>query len=196
LVDGHRIPDSIAAHRAVELCNTRAAWGDREPKEYLVDYPTLAVWARENRLVTPVECSALLAEATRRPTAARVALDTTLELRDSLYTVFTDRNVQVEATARIRDSLLLAVRDSRYRLDPEDASLSLDGGSGLALPERRCVLAAHRLLESYGPSSVGRCGGVGCGWLFFDPAHRRRWCIMAVCGNRAKARRYAQRRAQ
>jgi predicted RNA-binding Zn ribbon-like protein len=30
--------------------------------------------------------------------------------------------------------------------------------------------------------------------VFLDPSHRRRWCIMAVCGNRAKARRYADRR--
>ena len=41
---------------------------------------------------------------------------------------------------------------------------------------------------------VGACPGRGCGWLFFDPAHRRHWCIMAICGNRAKARAYAERR--
>ncbi|MGH8861125.1 MAG: CGNR zinc finger domain-containing protein, partial [Jatrophihabitantaceae bacterium] len=33
-----------------------------------------------------------------------------------------------------------------------------------------------------------------CGWVFLDQSHRRRWCVMAVCGNRAKAARFRRRR--
>jgi predicted RNA-binding Zn ribbon-like protein len=58
----------------------------------------------------------------------------------------------------------------------------------------RCALAAHRLLEDYGPDAVGLCASAACGWVFLDPAHRRRWCTMSVCGNRAKARRFADRK--
>jgi predicted RNA-binding Zn ribbon-like protein len=39
---------------------------------------------------------------------------------------------------------------------------------------------------------VRACPGAGCGWLFYDPRGRRRWCVMAVCGNRAKAARHAE----
>lgn len=37
---------------------------------------------------------------------------------------------------------------------------------------------------------VGECPS--CGWLFVDTSRggRRRWCSMAVCGSRVKARRY------
>ncbi|WP_443691321.1 CGNR zinc finger domain-containing protein [Pseudomonas sp.] len=37
----------------------------------------------------------------------------------------------------------------------------------------------------------------GCTWLFIDTSknHRRRWCSMATCGNRAKAQRHYQLKA-
>ena len=39
---------------------------------------------------------------------------------------------------------------------------------------------------------VKQCEGDQCGWLFFDTSRNRsrRWCSMADCGNRAKARRF------
>jgi predicted RNA-binding Zn ribbon-like protein len=42
-----------------------------------------------------------------------------------------------------------------------------------------------------------RCAEDSCGWVFWDTSknHSRRWCSMRVCGNRAKARRYAARHA-
>jgi predicted RNA-binding Zn ribbon-like protein len=33
---------------------------------------------------------------------------------------------------------------------------------------------------------IGVCPGHGSGWLFLDRTGLRRWCQMAVCGNRAK----------
>ena len=42
---------------------------------------------------------------------------------------------------------------------------------------------------------VKQCEGDSCGWLFFDTSRNRsrRWCSMADCGNRAKARRFYQK---
>ncbi|WP_082946716.1 CGNR zinc finger domain-containing protein [Mycobacterium sp. ACS4054] len=36
-----------------------------------------------------------------------------------------------------------------------------------------------------------------CGWLFLDTSHRhnRRWCSAADCGNRARVRRFYERRS-
>ena len=41
------------------------------------------------------------------------------------------------------------------------------------------------------------CSNDGCEWAFYDYArnHSRRWCDMAVCGNRMKARAYRRRQA-
>ena len=53
------------------------------------------------------------------------------------------------------------------------------------------VLDATRL----DPSRVRRCGRQGCVLLFFDTSKNstRRWCDMAVCGNRVKAAAHYQR---
>ncbi|MEV0848001.1 CGNR zinc finger domain-containing protein [Streptomyces sp. NPDC049954] len=42
-----------------------------------------------------------------------------------------------------------------------------------------------------------RCSEHACAWVFWDTSKNRsrRWCSMRVCGNRAKARRLAARRA-
>jgi predicted RNA-binding Zn ribbon-like protein len=44
---------------------------------------------------------------------------------------------------------------------------------------------------------IRSCGGAGCILLFLDrtKAHGRRWCSMAVCGNRAKAAAHRARQA-
>jgi predicted RNA-binding Zn ribbon-like protein len=57
------------------------------------------------------------------------------------------------------------------------------------------VLAAAELLTSAGRARVRECAAHGCGWLFLDTSRsqRRRWCTMASCGNRAKARRFYER---
>ncbi|TMF35809.1 MAG: hypothetical protein E6I26_09495 [Chloroflexi bacterium] len=39
------------------------------------------------------------------------------------------------------------------------------------------------------------CANDTCQWLFYDESRtgQRRWCNMATCGNRAKARRHRER---
>jgi predicted RNA-binding Zn ribbon-like protein len=49
---------------------------------------------------------------------------------------------------------------------------------------------AAELLANKRIATIGVCHGDGCGWLFLDRTHRRRWCSMADCGNRAKAARH------
>ena len=77
--------------------------------------------------------------------------------------------------------------------------LALSGGS-LVLAEERdarhalseIALDAARLLTSPDRHRVKTCPNPDCGGRFVDrsPAGRRRWCSMAVCGNRAKAARH------
>ena len=67
------------------------------------------------------------------------------------------------------------------------------GTESLDLPVRAFALAARRLVEDGLAGQVRSCPGPGCGWLFLDEGRGRRWCIMAICGNREKARRHAAR---
>jgi predicted RNA-binding Zn ribbon-like protein len=62
---------------------------------------------------------------------------------------------------------------------------------------RPAVMAAANLLELLAetPDRVRRCQNPACVLWFFDTTRNRtrRWCSMAACGNRAKARRHYDR---
>jgi len=55
--------------------------------------------------------------------------------------------------------------------------------------------SAADLLVSAEAVQVRECAAPSCSWLFVDRSRsrRRKWCDMAVCGNRAKARRHYRR---
>jgi predicted RNA-binding Zn ribbon-like protein len=56
--------------------------------------------------------------------------------------------------------------------------------------------SAAGFLASPALASLRQCGGEECGWLFLDTSrnHSRQWCDMRICGNRAKLRRFRERR--
>ncbi|MEW5815173.1 MAG: CGNR zinc finger domain-containing protein, partial [Spirochaetota bacterium] len=58
------------------------------------------------------------------------------------------------------------------------------------------IRSAADLLLSEELLRVRKCADKCCGWLFIDNSKNRsrKWCNMSDCGNRAKARRYYQRK--
>ena len=50
----------------------------------------------------------------------------------------------------------------------------------------------QHILSENGQQRIRRCTNDDCLWLFLDESKNgtRRWCDMASCGNRAKARRH------
>jgi predicted RNA-binding Zn ribbon-like protein len=189
MVDGRLLPALVAGHPALELCNTRGGWGTDHPNEYLVDVRALIIWSREVGVLSPAEAQTALRLADASAAPAGAVLRRSLDLRAHLYATLTAD----DAAARTSVHRYVRRAVSRSSYVAVGGHLVLDGGPGLAAIVNRLALASHRLFEQDGLDSVVRCAGVGCGWLFLDPAHRRRWCVMAVCGNRAKARRHADR---
>lgn len=59
------------------------------------------------------------------------------------------------------------------------------------------LASATDLLTSGARDQVRQCEDEGCGWLFLDRSNsrKRRWCSMADCGNRNKARNFYRREA-
>jgi predicted RNA-binding Zn ribbon-like protein len=194
LVEGRPLPDHVAGHLALELCNTKALWGLPSEREYLTDFIALALWAREHEVLSARESAdargAGLTERQRRR-----ALRQTCDLRRAVFVAGTSGGPQrEEALETIRGFVVRAAGRSAYR--PEDGALALAVPFGPTAIVDRLALAAHDLLVRFGPDAVGLCASAACGWVFLDASHRRRWCSMAICGNRAKARRFADRRRQ
>jgi predicted RNA-binding Zn ribbon-like protein len=187
LVEGVPLPDAVGGHPALDFCNTRAGWGDPRPKEYLTAPAVLALWARENGLV----------RAAGLPRAgARADADELDAHERALYACALRRGTSADwdlvsaeaARARVLGRLVPGQGEepAGWQL-PDDVS---PAAAALAV----VAAAAEDLLTSSLAAFVAACPGEGCGWLFADRRRKRRWCSMAACGNRAKARRYAERR--
>jgi predicted RNA-binding Zn ribbon-like protein len=183
VADGLVLPAFVAGDPVLDFCNTRAGWGEPEPREYLTSYDHLVVWAREAGLVEPAVAARLRSADGREKALARA-----LRLRAAIYAACTESSDEawdvVAAEAHRAASAARLTRGAGWVI-PEDA--------GAALPVLELARAAGTLLSSTHLAKVGRCPGHGCGWLFVDPRGRRRWCVMAVCGNREKARRHARK---
>jgi predicted RNA-binding Zn ribbon-like protein len=171
---------SVGGDPVLDFCNTRAGWGEPEPREYLTGYDQLVVWVREAGLVEPA-----VAERLRRADGGDEALARALRLRDAIYDVCAhDAEDAWDVVAAEAHRAATAARLTREGwVIPENV--------GAELPVLAVARAAGAFLSSGQATQIGRCPGHGCGWLFLDPRGRRRWCVMAVCGNRAKARRHA-----
>lgn len=79
--------------------------------------------------------------------------------------------------------------DGRPRLEPEAGGVT--GALG------RIVAATFAAMEDDDWARLKLCGSPTCRWAFFDRSrnHSSRWCTMASCGNRAKARRFRAQHA-
>jgi predicted RNA-binding Zn ribbon-like protein len=165
-------------------------------EDFLASFDQLARWGRYVGVLSTREERALLAARGSEPSYAAEVHGRALELREALYQLFrpaSGRSLKALAVvnselARTAGARVLVAEDGRYRLDWRRG----------AAEERLLAAVAQSaadLLTSRRLNLVRECAADGCGWLFLDTskAHRRRWCSMAICGNRAKAQRHRQR---
>jgi predicted RNA-binding Zn ribbon-like protein len=197
LVDGIALPDAVAGHPALDFCNTRAGWGSGEPKEYLVSWRALVLWTLDTELIPPDDAGRLLAvtagsagSAGSDADSAGAELGRAIRLRDAAYRAALAVGTADDWTLLGREAQ--AAR-SRSVLQPalHGPAVWAPSAAAVTTPVDAVVRCVEDLLTSRTCTAVSACPGQGCGWLFADPRGRRRWCSMAVCGNRAKARRHA-----
>jgi len=190
---------------AGELCLDFVNTLDNRPvperrKDLLTTYQDLADWAVQAGALSPLQRGALLREAGIDPKAAEQALGKAIALRECLYriisSVLRNRRAASDDLAAFNayqreafSNLQLKPSRSGYRLRWKDDASLLDS---ILWP---IVRSASDLLTSPDLGNVHECDMPSCRWIFVDRSknHRRRWCDMKVCGNRAKARKFYRR---
>ena len=77
--------------------------------------------------------------------------------------------------------------DGKARLEPE--------AGGVAGAMGRMVAAVFSAMAEEDWKRLKLCGSATCRWAFYDQSRNRssRWCAMASCGNRQKAKRFRAR---
>ena len=187
----------------LDFANTLSGRGGERSRERLNEYGDLVSWSRQAGVITDLEAQRLLREARRRPAESVSILDRAIELRETLYRLFSTVVAgQLPESGEIRDlNTVLAGALSHARIIPTEAGFAWDWagrGERLDQPLWPVARSAAELLTSAQLDRVRECAEAGCAWLFLDTSRNRsrQWCDMKVCGNRAKARRhYARARA-
>jgi predicted RNA-binding Zn ribbon-like protein len=154
-------------------------------EEELGDPDALAAWLSERDLLTGDE--PLSDSDVRQAQAVREALRKVL-LANNGAPLDPDAVETLNSASR---SAELAVRfdsDGHVALTPVRSGIDGALGGLLAIVSRAMAEGTWRRLKA--------CADDGCEWAFYDWSKNRSgtWCDMAVCGNRAKARSFRERR--
>ncbi len=164
------------------------------PVDHLDTTPAALDWLQEHvgidRARVPAT-DAARARIVRSRAAFRELWDAAVEGRSPVESAVREINRVLRDRTRLEIRAEVDPRGSAvYRLDRRSVGNPID-----------CALAdlAEPLALALGaPDSIARarvCASETCRWVFYDnsPTHRRRWCDMASCGNRAKAARHRAR---
>jgi predicted RNA-binding Zn ribbon-like protein len=184
---------------ALDFVNT---WADRARPEtdQLGSFQRMVDFAREAGLVDEAQAASYEAAARMDAGSASEALRTARRFREALYGLFSSQVGGIPANPDDLARVNRAIRSAFPNLEIRTLGKSL-AWAGADDPARLGALlwpvirAAAELLTSPGIGLVRECEGADCTWLFLDRSRtgKRRWCSMASCGNRAKARRHYHR---
>lgn len=165
----------------------------------LADAETALRWLQQHELLHRETLDALLAayagddedrllrRIRRLRAALREVLDATVERRLPAQSALGDVNraLRTQYVQELLPAPNGVSLDHRHEGDPVEGALS------------RLAEAIAREVTSAEQERLRICANDQCRWVFKDdsPGARRKWCSMAVCGNRAKVARHRRRLA-
>jgi predicted RNA-binding Zn ribbon-like protein len=175
---------------ALDFVNTAGGRGTPHPIEHLQAPHHLVAWA--------THAGAIRAE--QEIGADDGLLREALRLREAIYRIGTAIAQGASPATPDLDALKTTAQAS---LDAAALTRRADDGYGFDFsraPAASALLgpvawSAIDLLATGEFARLKQCPGHDCGWLFYDRSknNSRRWCDMAVCGNRSKAKRHRER---
>ena len=187
--------DAVPVETAFDFLNTLEL-EDGALVERLTSLDAASAWLVEAAVVPDGAAITGLARTAGDASAVLRRLATTrTALRDVAHAVAHERPPEptaideVNRALRSRERVELVAADDGVRLGHSHVGDAVDD-----------VLAriAEPIVREIGSGRDDRvriCANDTCRWIFYDESRsgRRRWCDMATCGNRAKARRHRER---
>ncbi len=188
-------PHLIAGRLALDFSNT-------SPSAHDLSWNEFVSFLVNARVVTPERATSLHPLLNTEPQAVDMILLKVLRLRESLRAIF---NSLVEKkpfpkiwVEPIND--LLRLTEGHDELVPRADGWRLEfvaREGGLEWLLAAIARSAAELLVEGPDAPLRRCANPSCRLFFYDDSrtHRRRWCSMAVCGNRHKVASFLRRHA-
>ena len=189
----------LGGRLCLDFANT-LSWHDSSEKsrELLTSYERLVNWSLHANILKESQSLSLLKKAESQPSKAKEVLDQAIELRESIFRIFSllsinktpgskDLSILNEALGKAYVMMRVVPGENKFSLEFVNGEDTLDG---MIPPIVQSVIDI--LISEKEVSRVKKCEGDPCGWLFLDTSRNRsrRWCSMADCGNRAKAKRF------
>jgi predicted RNA-binding Zn ribbon-like protein len=171
-----------------------------QPKELLKTDPDLARFAEDAGTLTGLQADRLSARSVESPALAQKVLERAIGMREAMHEVFwavlhkkpAPRSALAEVNGYVQEAaqhISLIPANGHFQWQFDSSSDSLEA------PLWPIARSAAELLASDQVGYVRACASKTCEWMFLDESknHRRRWCDMTKCGNRAKVRRFYKR---
>jgi predicted RNA-binding Zn ribbon-like protein len=165
-------------HIALDLTATLAGRLKADGRELLATPADLDRWLISSGL------------ATRPPRSSPADVDLARELREAVYAIASGAGSR---TSRATLNAIAALPAAAPKLTASGEMARSGGARDLLVTIAR---QAIELLGSADSERIRQCEGDTCALLFLDLSRsgERRWCSMAGCGNRAKARAFRGRK--
>ncbi|MBX5085826.1 hypothetical protein HJB56_24140 [Rhizobium lentis] len=189
----------LGGHPVLNFLNTAGGETKGRDVERLVDFEAFISWCEVSEVVSTEESSLLSQAASRSPGGSVDRLTSVRTFREATYGFL---NAAVHG--RPPESVDVALIEDACRKAYIAARLNSPDGrhfewqlavneNEIDLPMHRLALLTSTLITQTPVTDIRQCEM--CSWLFIDSSttKRRRWCSMALCGNRAKAQRHYYR---
>ena len=165
-----------------------------------LSWEELIAFLQGSNIVSAERASSLLALSGSDPDAAQALLSRSVRLRDALRRAF-GAMVRKEGIAREWAepiNQILRITEGHDELVFEGNAWKMEFQAregGLDWLLAAVARSAAEILVEGTQARLRICGNPACGLFFSDNSrtHRRRWCSMAICGNRHKVASFARR---
>jgi len=197
--------DFSGGRLCLDFANTVGGSRPNAPVERLNSYADLVSWACQAKIVSQPRARRLIEESASHPKRAALVLDRARAFREAVYRIWIaeirQEHPAEEDLALLNSELAEALPHQRVLKQGDRFLLTWADEDALESVLWPVVKSAGDLLTGDEARQVRQCEAFStteCCWLFIDETknHSRRWCSMADCGNRAKARRHYQRKRQ
>jgi predicted RNA-binding Zn ribbon-like protein len=180
----------LADHLSLDFVGTEFRRSG-EYQDRLETFDDLRDWLKQAGLLGAPEAVALAKRCSAK--ASDRVLGAAKELRKSIRTAaeaIMDGKLVPPGPIRAINGLLIK-RDGHFQIERRSAQLERRFVSEMVDPLALLAPLAESaadLLCDGNPALVRKCADESCDLLFYDSTknHRRRWCSMNACGNRAK----------
>jgi predicted RNA-binding Zn ribbon-like protein len=191
----------IAGALCLDFINTLDDRFSDEPKELLNSYLDLARFGEDAGIVSGAQVEHLSQRSLQSPAPAKRALEAAIQMRAAMYAVFwalIQKKPVPKAQLTILNSyareaarhMSLVQTNGRFEWKFDEVGNEFDA------PLWPIARSGADLLASDQLQFVRACASRTCQWFFLDESknHRRRWCDMTKCGNRAKVSSFYKRK--